>query len=78
MITTRKGDTCELLLLLQLLSFNIKNTARSWKKEHCYGKSRRNVKKHDYENELAKTEFYASNRKQNLAVENSSHDTGSN
>ena len=29
MTTTRKGDTHELLLLLQLLSFNIKNTARN-------------------------------------------------
>ena len=35
-------------------------------KEHCFGRSRRNVKKHDYENELAKTKFYALNRKQNV------------
>ena len=35
-------------------------------KEYCYGRSRRNVKKHDCENESAKTEFYALNRKQNV------------
>ena len=35
-------------------------------KEHCYERSRRNKKKHDYENELAKTEFYALNWKQNV------------
>ena len=29
MKTARKGDTRELLFLLQLLSFNIKNTARN-------------------------------------------------
>ena len=39
-ITTRKGDTHELLLLLELLSLNIKNTVRNrnkrtllWKKQ---------------------------------------------
>ena len=32
----------------------------------CYGRSRRNVKKHDYENDLAKTEFYTLNGKQNV------------
>ena len=35
-------------------------------KEHCFGRSRRNVKNYDYENELAKTELYALNRKQNV------------
>ena len=35
-------------------------------KEHCYGRSWRNVKKHEYENELAKTKFYALNRMQNI------------
>ena len=34
--------------------------------ERCYRRSRLNVKKHDYENELAKTEFYTLKRKQNV------------
>ena len=49
-------------------------------KEHCYGRSRRNVKKHDYENELAKAEFYGLNKKQNVGCWKFplSHDIGSN
>ena len=69
MITTKKGDTCELLLFFTTIKFIelILRTLREiGTKEHCYGRSRRNVKKHDYENELAKTEFYALNRKQNV------------
>ena len=55
------------MLLFQLLSSDITNTMQEIGiKEHCYGRSRRNVKKHDYENELAKTEFYALNQKQNV------------
>ena len=65
MITTRKGDTRELLLLLQLLSFNIKNTAIN-KRTLLRKMQPQCEKKHDYENELAKTEFYALNRKQNV------------
>ena len=34
-------------------------------KEHCYGRNSRDVKKHYHENELAKTDFYALNQKQN-------------
>ena len=49
-------------------------------KEHCYGRSRHNVKKHYYDNELAKTESYASNQKQNVGCWNFplSHGIGSN
>ena len=49
-------------------------------KEHCYGRSRGNMIKHDNENELAMTEFYALNRKQNVGCWKFlvSHDIGSN
>ena len=70
MITTKKGDTCELLLFffttikfIELISRTLREIGT---KEHCFGRSRRNVKNYDYENGLAKTEFYALNRKQNI------------
>ena len=67
MTATRKSDTRELLLLLQLLSFSIKNTARNRNKRTLLRKKQAQCeKKHYYENELAKTDFYALNRKQNV------------
>ena len=67
MAATRKVDAPELLLFLQLLSFNIKNTAKYRKKEHCPGCRRHNVKKHYFENDLAKTDLYTLNRRQNIS-----------
>ena len=61
------GDTRQLLLLLQLLSFNIKNTARNRKKRILLRKKQVQFeKKHDYENKLGKAEFYALYQKQNV------------
>ena len=40
------------------------------RKEHCYRRSRRNMKKHDYKNELVKIELYALKRKQNVGCWN--------
>ena len=59
---TTKSDAHELLILLQLLSFDIKNTTRNRNKKNTYGKRRLNEKKRYYESELAKTDLYALNR----------------
>ena len=67
MTATGKSDTRELLVLLKLLSFNNKNTARNINKKHCCRKWWRNVKKHYYENELAKADFCALNCRQNIS-----------
>ena len=81
MTATRKGDTHSLLLLLQLLRFNIKNTDRNKNKKNTVAEKWGVMwKNHYYENESATTDFYAFNRKQNVGCWkfSLSHNIGSN
>ena len=66
MTATRKGDTCELLSFLQLLSFKSR-ALREIGIRQCYsGKRKRNMRKHYCENDLAKADLYTWNRRQNV------------
>ena len=57
MTATTKNGACESLVLLRLLSFNVKNTGRNNNRNTVTKKGDIMWKKNYYENDLAKADF---------------------